>query len=206
MPAIWSIPRALRFPIPTIAGQEKPPCLPIPSVRGIEVLALKILDAKFAQHKARYVFQSLLAVAAVLCLLVILDAIQEATIIASFGASSFIVFTMPKTQSARPRPLIGGYVVGTAMGCFSHSLMMHTPAGSWLAVPGCEYAFFGALAAGLAIFTMVITNTEHPPAAGLALAFVLNPWNHWTVAVVMAGVVILSAIRYALRSVLINLL
>ena len=51
---------------------------------------------------------------------------------------------------------------------------------------------FGALATGLAMFLMVVTKTEHPPAAALALGLVLNEWTALTLLVVVVGVVTLS--------------
>jgi len=65
---------------------------------------------------------------------------------------------------------------------------------------------FGAMSVGLAIFVMVITNTEHPPAASLALGLVLNEFNYRTVIVVLIGIISLSLIKAVLRPVLKNLL
>ncbi len=51
---------------------------------------------------------------------------------------------------------------------------------------------FGALAMGIAMFLMVVTKSEHPPAAALALGLVLNEWTTLTLAVVIVGVIGLS--------------
>jgi CBS-domain-containing membrane protein len=59
---------------------------------------------------------------------------------------------------------------------------------------------------GLAIFVMVLTNTEHPPAAGVALGLVLGECSILTVTVVLVGIVLLSLIKRVLRPVLKNLL
>jgi CBS-domain-containing membrane protein len=64
---------------------------------------------------------------------------------------------------------------------------------------------FGALSVGLAILLMVVTNTEHPPVAGLALGFVLNEWNFRTVVVVFAGIVLLAILKTLLRPMLVDL-
>jgi hypothetical protein len=47
---------------------------------------------------------------------------------------------------------------------------------------------------------------EHPPAAGLALGFVLNEWNYWTVIVVVFGIALLSILKTILKPVLVDLL
>ena len=45
------------------------------------------------------------------------------------------------------------------------------------------------------MFLMVVTRTEHPPAAALALGLVLNEWTSITLVVVMFGVVGLSVCK-----------
>ena len=49
------------------------------------------------------------------------------------------------------------------------------------------------------------TETEHPPAAALALGYVLNEWDGGTVLVVLAGATALSLIKEALRNRLMDL-
>jgi CBS-domain-containing membrane protein len=65
---------------------------------------------------------------------------------------------------------------------------------------------FGALAISLAMFMMVVTRTEHPPAAALALGLVLNEWNLVTLAVVLTGVVVLSVVKRLVLPVLMDLI
>lgn len=166
---------------------------------------MPLIDRKFAANKLRYFAQCLLATASVLVVLVILDALTEAALIAALGASCFSAFTVPNAKSTRARYLIGGYVVGIVAGTLCFWL------GQWGAPlleglpPGYPSVLFGALAVGLAILGMVATDTEHPPAAGVALGLVLGQWNWATVGVVLTGIVLLSAIKWLLRSVLINL-
>ena len=64
---------------------------------------------------------------------------------------------------------------------------------------------FGALATGLAMFVMVVTRTEHPPAAALALGLVLNEWSMLTITVVFVGVLALSACKQLVLPVLLDL-
>ncbi len=46
-----------------------------------------------------------------------------------------------------------------------------------------------------------VTDTEHPPAADLALGFVLDEWDYFTVVVVVAGIVSLSILKTLLKPV-----
>ena len=117
----------------------------------------------------------------------------------------FIAFTIPKANLSRPRFLIGGYVVAVCCGCLCSWLMSLS---SWqtVAIRSFPNAAFGALAVGLTMFIMVLTDTEHPPAAGLALGFVLNEWDVRTVVIVLVGITMVCVIKRALRSILKNLI
>lgn len=167
---------------------------------------MKFLDEEFRARKKRYVLQCGLAACVVFVVLFVLDAVSQTTIIASLGASSFIAFAMPRSQISRPRFLIGGYLVGTIVGCAcsylpSVPLLTQLPlASAWL------NQVSAAISVGLAIFLMVVINVEHPPAAGLALGFVLNEWNFWTVIVVVSGIALLSILKTVLKPVLMDLL
>ena len=165
---------------------------------------MQILDEKFKHDKLRYFLQCALATVAMLVTLSILRAMSNAALIASLGASSCIVFITPHARSACGRILIGGYVVGIAAGalCFWIARFVPLPARVGL-IEEFPDVVFGSGAVGLAIFVMVITNTEHPPAAGVALGFVLlDEWRWMTVLVVLAGVVVLSMVRRVLKPAL----
>jgi CBS-domain-containing membrane protein len=159
---------------------------------------MRLTDSRFSEHVGTYILQCGLATMTVTIVLLILDATLQTAIIASIGASVFIVFTAPNAFSAKPRALIGGYLIGSAAG-ISCSLLADIigPRDSteWNTV----LIAMGAVSVGISIFIMVITDSEHPPAAGLALAFVLNTWNSKTVAVVIIAPILLSLIRYIFR-------
>lgn len=152
----------------------------------------------------RAVLQCGLAGAVVLVLLLVLDAVTQTVLIAALGASAFIAFAVPRSLHSSPRHLVGGYIVGILTG----SLM------DWLntliALSGpAEHAvmvIFGALAISVAMLAMVITRTEHPPAAALALGIVLNEWNLLTLGVVLAGIVVLSIIKRLVLPMLLDLI
>ncbi|MFQ6101476.1 MAG: HPP family protein [Anaerolineae bacterium] len=167
---------------------------------------MKVFDERFKDDKARYILQCTLATLSILIVLLILDAMTDAAIIAALGLSSFIAFTMPGAQVSRPRFMTGGYLVGAAAGGFCYYLSLIPSLTQLPIIQEIHYIVFGALAVGLAIFVMVITDTEHPPAAGLALGLVLDEYSHRTVAVVLVGVVTLSLIKAMLRPVLKDLL
>jgi CBS-domain-containing membrane protein len=170
------------------------------------VMRIGIVDVKFKHDAGRYVLQCSLATLAILAVLLFLDVIKHTALIAALGATSFIAFTMPSRALSRPRCLIGGYLVGTSVGCSCCLLSQLSLVGSVFSDHRTGAIVFAALAVGLSIFLMVITDTEHAPAAGVALGLVLNEWDHLTVVCILCGVILLTALKWLLRPVLRDLL
>ena len=166
---------------------------------------MRIFDEKFKKNKLRYILQCALATLSVFIVILILDVLSEAVIVASIGASSFIAFAMPKTRSANPKAMIGGYFVGLISGIICHYMFVFFSNGT-LMVPGnFAFAFTCALAIGLTIFVMSITNTEHPPSAGIALGIVIEGFEPLSVVVIIGGIILLASIKSLLMPVLKNL-
>lgn len=159
----------------------------------------RILDPKFWRYTWSYIFQCFLATATVVAVLLILDYTRQAAIVASIGASAFIVFTSPSSQPARFRSLIGGYTVGMIAGIactfLGRSIDPLAPCG-WMGSP----IVMGGVAVGLSIFLMVLTDTEHPPAAAIALALVINRWNGVSLMVIGIAIGMLVLVRYTFKN------
>lgn len=169
---------------------------------GVKEVMMLLIDPKFIKDPLHYIIQCLLAVAALAAILLSMDAVFHTVMIASFGATSFIVFAMPHLKTCVPRRLIGGYVVGIAVGTacsLAYTALCGVTDLSFLR------GLFGALAVGASIFLMAITNTEHPPAAGLALGLVYQGVDILSLAVIMLAVLALTAIKQILKNYLINL-
>jgi CBS-domain-containing membrane protein len=146
------------------------------------------ITAKFKKLWIYYILQSLLAAAALAVLVLILGK-EKMVIISAMGATSFIVFAMPKAASAQTRNVIGGHLVGLAAGAIFY----------FTALPYfVEYPF----AVAVAIFLMVALDVEHPPAAGTALAVVINEVSRDAFITIMVSTVVLSQCRYYLRNYL----
>jgi len=52
---------------------------------------------------------------------------------------------------------------------------------------------------------MTITNTEHAPAAGIALGLVINNWDYTTIIFILLAVLWLVTIKTAFKKYLISL-
>jgi CBS-domain-containing membrane protein len=161
---------------------------------------LNIIDKSFLRSPKNYIIQSLLAVLVLAAILYFVETLTHAAIVAALGSSTFIVFAMPQSVAARPRRLVGGHIVGMISGTLCYFIFLSGPLGELIL--GWEFStlFVYALAVGLSIFLMVITNTEHPPAAGTALGIAAHEWSHQVVLFILLSVIILAVIHKLMRS------
>ncbi len=159
---------------------------------------MRIIDKSFIKNPKSYIIQSLLAVIAIAIILYFVEVLTHAAIVAALGSSTFVVFAMPHSISAQPRRLIGGHIIGLISGSIFYFAFLNGPFGELAA--NWEFISWGvyALAVGLSIFLMAITNTEHAPAAGTALGVVAG-WSYPIVVFVLASAVSLAIIRRLLR-------
>ncbi|MCJ7604963.1 MAG: HPP family protein [Dehalococcoidales bacterium] len=133
-----------------------------------------------------YLYQSLLATIIVFLILLALT-IQNAVVIASLGASACIVFTMPRSVSAKPRRVIGGHIIGLICG----SLFALIPHSSTVMA-----ATVYSLSVGITICAMVTLDFEHPPAAGTALGVAITGFSPGVMAAVLTLSIALSVARH----------
>ena len=130
--------------------------------------------------------QSLLAALALFILVLVLGK-DKMVVTSAMGATSFIAFAMPKAVSAKTRNILGGHLVGLASGAIFYFTNL-------------PYYVEYPCAVGIAIFFMVALDVEHPPAAGTALAVVINELSPIDAfVIIMIGSLILSQCRYYLR-------
>ena len=153
---------------------------------------MKIIDPKISHSLKNYLFQSLFATVSVFLILIILK-FSNAIVIASIGATVFIVFAMPNSVSARPRSIIGGHLTGLLVG----SLISLIPFSSFY----IEMLILAA-SVGISMFIMVMIDCEHPPACGTALGIALIGFS-WEIAF---AVVIFSILLAAIHDIFKNVI
>ena len=154
------------------------------------------MSTEFREHWKNYVLQSVLATLALLGALYAQRwaagalSIRGAVIVASIGATAFIVFATPSAVTAKPRRVVGGHLVGLACGALC----------SWLVVAESPYALVAyAGAVGFAMFMMVIADVEHPPAAGTALGIAIAGCTWRFAAALVTSIVLLALAHFLLR-------
>jgi hypothetical protein len=143
-----------------------------------------------------YLYQSFLATLAVLIVLWLLSA-EEAVIIASIGATAFIVFTMPTYVTAQSRRVIGGHCTGFLCGTLG-AIILH----NW----GIPVILVYSLTVGLSIFLMVALDFEHPPASGTALGVVVSGFSFKVLLAIVTSALMLSLAHHYMKKYLKDLI
>ena len=150
------------------------------------------ISSEFQRLWKSYLYQSLLA-AIVLAVVMFVLTMQDVVVIASMGATAFIIFLMPNSVTAHPRRVIGGHIIGLVTGSLA-ALILHQAV-----IPSIVVY---AIAVGLSAFLMVALDCEHPPASGTALGIAITGFSPSVFITVIASSVILSISHRFLRKYL----
>ena len=154
--------------------------------------SIKKMAEELRLYWRNYIGQSVLATVALFAVFLVLKG-ERAVILSSIGATAFIVFAMPDNLMADARNVIGGHAVGFLCGLAGALYLPADPPANYIVL---------SVAVGLCMFVMVVTDTEHPPAAGTALGIAIEGTDQtfWAIGLaVLASAVILSAARRLLR-------
>ena len=143
---------------------------------------------------------------ALLAILLVVDVVLRAAIVVAIASTAFIVFVLPHSQAASPRRIVGGHSVAVLVGSAFSLLYLLPGWGDAETASRVVRDFIAVITVGISILIMVLTDTEHPPAAGTALGLVIVDWAPSAVVFVMAGTITLSAMHWWLRPHLKNLL
>ena len=97
---------------------------------------------------------------------------------------------MPDSITAKTRNVIGGHLLGLTLGAACALILQPDPLYSALSY---------SIAVGLTMFAMVVSDTEHPPAAGTALGIAMSGYSTDAAIAVVTGAVVLSTAHYFLK-------
>lgn len=118
-------------------------------------------------------------------------------LMASMGASAYLLFVLPHSPMAQPWPLVGGHLIAAIIALACGQLI--------------DYAIMAvAIAVGASVLAMQLLRCLHPPAAATALAVAmaggpLDPHLLFSVAYsVGGGVLLLFTIAVAINRVLLH--
>lgn len=109
----------------------------------------------------------------------------SAILFASFASSAFLMFMLPDLKPAKMARFVRSYLIGGAMGAIGFTLL----------------PFIGAyLSVGVILFATALllmwTDSMHPPAMGLALAFIVYDVGYTGMVIAGIGVVMLLVMKW----------
>ena len=163
---------------------------------------IKVIDKKFKDNKSHYIIQCLMATGAVVLILFTMDSVFREVMLASFGATAFLVFAMPHLRTSQERSVLGGYIIGIILGVIFYHLAAYIYGTTGY---GKIFSVMGGVAVGFSLLFMTMTNSEHPPAAGLALGLVLQGYHWASLGIIFVSVAALMLVKRLLKNWLINL-
>jgi CBS-domain-containing membrane protein len=112
----------------------------------------------------------------------------SAVIFTSFASSIYIMFIMPNSRASRNSKFVKSYILAGITGFFGGLLLPYMPL----------YAV-AAIVLFVVSILMIITKSEHPPAAAIAFAFVLFHIGYIGIIIIASGVVLVVVLRYLLE-------
>lgn len=171
---------------------------------------MAIIAGKFAKHKSNFIWQPLLASSFIVLILAVLGGFGYVDLLGfigtcTLGSSAFLVFTMPTSSSAEAKRTWGAYIISLLLGVLFSALVLFLQK---------NYSGFGGhllaeissvLAVTLTMFLMALLNFEHPPAAGLSLGLIVEPWTSFTIFAIVIVVALMLLVKYLLGRWLIDL-
>lgn len=147
-----------------------------------------LLSKNFRKKWSNYVWQSALVGIVTAFFLFIINELVALVILAGVGSTFFNVFAMPGARTAQTRNLLGSYIICIAVGvlCFNFT----------------SNVISGGVAVSAAAFFMAVTDTEHPPAAGIALGLsVITTISQLYLGVIFAisGIILAVLLKHMLK-------
>ncbi len=185
---------------------------------------MSILDPEFELNPKPFVVQMTIAGIFMLFVFVGFNIYTQSALIAAFASSVFLSFAVPDSHATDPRPMIGGYMVGIAIGIslsiVCQSTVSENIMGGFGALFGYAHisssgihpyspaytAFFAFLAFLITAFFMAATDTEHAPAVGIAVGLIINPWDLKTIVFLLIGISVLTVFKKSLERWMMNLI
>lgn len=151
-----------------------------------------------------YFFQAGLAAVSLMLALWAADlltgaSIARAVLVAAIASTAFILFIGPRSVTAHPRHSIGGHMVAVVAASPISFLAENLSGAHFAGEFSLLFGLYAALAVGLAMLLMALTDTEHAPAAGTALAIVAHGVDWQLVVFLMTMVLLLGAVHALLK-------
>ena len=165
-----------------------------------------LLDPKFRLKFRQYFFQAALATIAMAVILLFVDSLSTAAVAAGLGSSVIGIFINPTGATARIRAVVGGHTMALLLGSVFSLILFAGGIESFIADHSRFHALMMALSVGMLILIMAITDTEHPPAAGIAIGMASREWTPEVFGAILGAAALLGATKLVLKRNLQDLL
>ena len=165
-----------------------------------------LADGKSQITPMNYLLQCGLATVSLGLILLVEDAVFRAAIVVGVASTAFTIFVFPSSIASTPRKVIGGHTVAIVTALMISSLLEFWGGHSTFGDTRFAMDVAASLSVGLSALFMVVTSTQHPPAAATAFGLVIYPWSGSAVIVIVSSAIILSVVRIVLRPKLVDLL
>jgi len=128
-----------------------------------------LLDPKFRHRYTQYFLQAFLAFVAMAIILLFVESLSSAAIAVGLGSSVVGIFINPNEATARLRAMVGGHTMALLLGSVFSFILFARPIETFTVDHSQFHALIMALSVGLLFLVMAITDTDHPPAGGIAI-------------------------------------
>ena len=113
--------------------------------------------------------QAFSAFVAMAIILLFLESLSSAAIAAGLGSSVVGIFINPNGATARLRAMVGGHTMALLLGSVFSFILFAGSIETFTVDHSQFHAPIMALSVGLLFQVMAITDTDHPPAGGIAI-------------------------------------
>lgn len=145
---------------------------------------MHLIDEKFRRNPLPFITQSALAALFLAATFYLVWNINP-LVVAGMGSTTFVLFATPESGAARPRAVVGGYVISMIVGI--------------LFFPLPDPIIAGSLAVGTSIFAMTMMDAEHPPASAIALGVAVDGFSYGLLVFIVLATSILSFFQRRVR-------
>ncbi|MAZ40420.1 MAG: hypothetical protein CMF49_09915 [Legionellales bacterium] len=161
---------------------------------------MPIINPNFKKNKKVYLFKCFVALIAMIFVLLSLQLVASNIVLGAIGASSlassiFVAFAMPDSAAAHPKRMVGSYAISIVLGIVCYYFGTYLLIMQNILSFSLTYELVGALAVTATMLCMILFSFEHPPATGLALGLVIEPWQGWTILIIILAIIGIATIK-----------